>query len=87
MLDERKVAILAALVEDHITSGQPVSSRAVLDRSGLGCSTATIRNEFVLLEQDGYIAKPHTSAGRIPTDRGYRYYVDHLSPGSLLQST
>jgi len=87
MLDERKAAILGALVEDHITSGQPVSSRAVLDRSGLGCSTATIRNEFVLLEKDGYIAKPHTSAGRIPTDRGYRYYVDHLSPGSLLQST
>ena len=87
MLDERKAAILAALVEDHITSGQPVSSRAVLDRSGLGCSTATIRNEFVLLEQDGYIAKPHTSAGRVPIDRGYRYYIDHLSPGSLLDST
>ncbi len=87
MLDERKVAILAALVEDHIASGAPVSSRAVLERSGLGCSTATIRNEFILLEQEGYIAKPHTSAGRIPTDRGYRYYVDHLSPGSLLDTT
>lgn len=87
MLDERKAAILAALVEDHIVSGAPVSSRAVLERSGLGCSTATIRNEFVLLEQDGYIAKPHTSAGRVPTDRGYRYYVDHVSPGSLLDTT
>jgi len=87
MLDERKAAILAALVEDHITSGAPVSSRAVLEGSGLGCSTATIRNEFVSLEQDGFIAKPHTSAGRIPTDRGYRYYVDHLSPGSLLDTT
>ncbi len=87
MLDERKVAILAALVEDHIASGAPVSSRAVLERSGLGCSTATIRSEFILLEQEGYITKPHTSAGRIPTDRGYRYYVDHLSPGSLLYST
>ena len=87
MLDERKVAILAALVEDHIASGAPVSSRAVLERSGLGCSTATIRSEFIVLEQEGYIAKPHTSAGRIPTDRGYRYYVDHLSPGSLLDTT
>jgi len=77
MLDERKAAILAALVEAYIASGSPVSSRAVLERSELGCSTATIRNEFVLLEQDAYIAKPRASAGRIPTDRGYRYYVDH----------
>lgn len=87
MLDDRKAAILAALVEDHITTGAPVSSRAVLERSGLSCSTATIRNEFVVLEHDGLIAKPHASAGRIPTDRGYRYYVDHLSPGSLLDTT
>jgi heat-inducible transcriptional repressor len=87
MLDERKGAILAALVEAYIASGAPVSSRAVLERSELGCSSATIRNEFVVLEEDGYIAKPHTSAGRIPTDRGYRYYVDHLSPGSLLDTT
>lgn len=87
MLDDRKAAILAALVEDHITTGSPVSSRAVLERSGLSCSTATIRNEFQVLERDGYIAKPHASAGRIPTDRGYRYYVDHLSPGALLDTT
>ncbi len=87
MLDDRKAAILAALVEDHIATGAPVSSRAVLERSDLGCSAATIRNEFVHLESDGLIAKPHASAGRIPTDRGYRYYVDHLSPGSLLDTT
>lgn len=87
MLDDRKAAILAALVEDHIATGSPVSSRAVLEHSGLTCSTATIRNEFQVLERDGYIAKPHASAGRIPTDRGYRYYVDHLSPGALLDST
>jgi heat-inducible transcriptional repressor len=87
MLDDRKASILAALVEDYIASGAPVSSRAVLEGSGLACSTATIRNEFVVLEQDGYIAKPHASAGRIPTDRGYRYYVDHLSPGSLMDTT
>jgi len=87
MLDERKSAILAALIEDHIVSGTPVSSQAVLERSGITCSAATVRNEFVQLEQDGYIAKPHASAGRIPTDRGYRYYVDHVAPASLLDTT
>lgn len=80
MLDERKAAILQALVEEYIESGEPVSSRAILDRSGLTCSSATIRNEMVVLEQGGYITKPHTSAGRIPTDAGYRTYVQHLGP-------
>lgn len=83
MLDERKAAILAALVEEHIRSGEPVSSRSILDHSSLRCSSATIRNELVVLEHEGYIVKPHTSAGRVPTDRGYRYYIDHLSPGTL----
>jgi heat-inducible transcriptional repressor len=87
MLDERKAAILAALVEEHIRSGEPVSSRAILDRSPLQCSSATIRNELVVLERDGFIVKPHTSAGRVPTDRGYRYYIDHLSPGSLRRTS
>jgi heat-inducible transcriptional repressor len=87
MLDERKAAILGALVEDHIASGTPVSSRSILERSGLECSSATIRNELVLLEQMGLVAQPHTSAGRTPTDHGFRYYVDHLSPGSLRAST
>lgn len=87
MLDERKAAILGALVEDHIETGAPVSSRAILERSGLDCSSATIRNELVVLEREGYVSKPHTSAGRVPTDRGYRYYVDHLSPGLLRPST
>jgi heat-inducible transcriptional repressor len=83
MLDERKAAILAALVEEHIRTGEPVSSRTILDHSPLHCSSATIRNEMVVLESDGYIVKPHTSAGRVPTDRGYRYYIDHLAAGSL----
>lgn len=87
MLDERKAAILGALVEGHIATGDPMSSRAILDRSGLDCSTATIRNEMVVLERLGLVSQPHTSAGRVPTDRGYRYYVDHLSPGSLRAST
>jgi heat-inducible transcriptional repressor len=87
MLDERKAAILAALVEEHIRSGEPVSSRSILDHSPLQCSSATIRNELVVLEREGYIVKPHTSAGRVPTDRGYRYYIDHLSPGSLRRTS
>jgi heat-inducible transcriptional repressor len=87
MLDDRKAAILGALVEAYIDSGAPVSSRAILDHSGLDCSSATIRNELVQLEREGYIVKPHTSAGRIPTDRGYRYFVDHLSPTLLRSST
>lgn len=86
MLDERKAAILGALVEAHIATGEPVSSRAVLDDARLDCSSATIRNELVVLERLGYVAQPHTSAGRLPTDRGYRYYVDHLSPGLLRSS-
>ena len=87
MLDERKAAILGALVEGHVATGDPVSSRAILDRSGLDCSSATIRNEMVVLERLGLVAQPHTSAGRVPTDRGYRYYVDHLSPTSVRSST
>lgn len=87
MLDDRKATILGALVEDYIDTGAPVSSRAILERARLECSSATVRNDLVVLEQEGFIAKPHTSAGRVPTDRGYRYYVDHLSPASLRTPT
>ena len=78
MLDERKAAVLGALVEEYIRTGEPVSSRAVLDHSELTCSSATIRNELVVLEREGLIIKPHTSAGRIPTEKGYRYFVEQL---------
>ena len=87
VLDERKATILGALTEEYIRSGEPVSSRAILDCGHLACSSATIRNELVVLEREGYIVKPHTSAGRVPTDRGYRYYIDHISPGSLQRSS
>lgn len=87
MLDDRKAAILRVLVEEHVRSGAPVSSRSIVEHSSLSCSSATVRNELAMLERDGLIEKPHSSAGRIPTDRGYRYYVDHLSPGSLRRST
>ena len=79
MLDDRKAAILRSIVEEHIATGHPVGSAAVAKSAGLGVSSATVRNEMMVLEAQGYISQPHTSAGRIPTDRGYRYYVDHLS--------
>lgn len=87
MLDDRKATILGALVEDYIDTGAPVSSRTILERSGLDCSSATVRNDLVHLESEGYIVQPHTSAGRVPTERGYRYYVDHLSAERAGSST
>lgn len=83
MLDERKAEVLRALVETHIRTGDPVSSRAILDSSGLSVSPATVRNDLVQLERDGFAVQPHTSAGRVPTATAYRYYVDHLSPVRL----
>jgi heat-inducible transcriptional repressor len=87
MLDDRKARILQALVEEYIRTGEPVSSRAVLDCSALDVSSATIRNELARLESYGFVAQPHTSAGRIPTHQGYRYYVDHCSPARLRSAT
>lgn len=78
MLDDRKAALLAALVEIYIETGAPVSSTAVLDRSAVGVSPATVRNDLAVLEREGYAVQPHTSAGRVPTSLAYRYYVDHL---------
>ena len=84
MLDVRKSAILTAVVQEYVTTAQPVGSNHVASAPHIGVSPATVRNEMVLLEQDGYLIQPHTSAGRIPTDKGYRYFVDHLaSPGTL----
>lgn len=75
-LDERKAAILRAIVEEHITTAQPVGSQTIARSRGLGVSSATVRNEMTILEREGYIVAPHTSAGRVPTDRGYRFFVD-----------
>lgn len=77
-LDERKRRILQAIVQDYIATAEPVSSRAICRRYNLGVSPATVRNEMADLEEMGYIEQPHTSAGRIPSDKGYRYYVDWL---------
>jgi heat-inducible transcriptional repressor len=81
-LDARKEAILRTIVEQHVATAQPVGSQAVTVTSGLDVSSATVRNEMQALEQEGYIRQPHTSAGRVPTDQGYRYFVDSLpTPG------
>lgn len=81
--DDRRDEVLRALVEEHIRTGEPVSSKTVLESTGLPVSGATIRNELAALEREGYAVQPHTSAGRVPTARAYRYYVDHLSPAKL----
>lgn len=78
MLDERKTEILRILVEEHIRTGGPVSSRAILEAGGLAVSAATVRSELAVLEAEGYAVQPHTSAGRVPTSRAYRCYVDAL---------
>ena len=77
-LDDRKRRILQAIIEEYIGTAEPVSSSALVDNYGMQLSSATIRNEMANLEQGGYIEKPHTSAGRIPSDKGYRFYVDAL---------
>ena len=84
MLDDRKTAILRAVVQEYIATAQPVGSTHVADAPGVRVSSATVRNEMAVLEQEGYLVQPHTSAGRIPTDKGYRFFVDHMAaPGVL----
>jgi heat-inducible transcriptional repressor len=78
MLDDRKSAILRAVVEHYVSTAQPVGSNAVAARADVAVSPATVRNEMTLLERDGYLAQPHTSAGRIPTEKGYRFFVDSI---------
>ncbi len=77
-LTERQRRILNAVTERYIGTGSPVSSRELVDIAGLFCSSSTVRNEFALLEEKGYLTHPHTSAGRMPTDQGYREFVDYL---------
>ena len=79
MSDDRRLAVLRAIVEDYVATQEPVGSRALVERHSLGVSPATIRNDMAALEDEGLIAQPHTSAGRVPTDRGYRLFVDRLA--------
>lgn len=79
MSEQRKLAVLRAIVEDYVSTEEPVGSKALVERHGLGVSPATVRNDMAALEDEGYIHQPHTSAGRIPTDKGYRLFVDRLA--------
>jgi heat-inducible transcriptional repressor len=84
-LSQRKATVLHAVVEAYVATGEPVGSETIADRAGLGVSSATIRNEMSSLEEQGYLSHPHTSAGRIPTDAGYRHYVDALPAPTKLK--
>lgn len=79
MSEERKLAVLRAIVEDYVSTEEPVGSKALVDRHKLGVSPATVRNDMAVLEEEGFIHQPHTSAGRVPTDKGYRLFVDRLT--------
>jgi heat-inducible transcriptional repressor len=79
MVEDRKLAVLRAIVEDYVATQEPVGSKTLVERHRLGVSPATVRNDMAALEEEGLIAQPHTSAGRIPTDKGYRFFVDRLT--------
>jgi heat-inducible transcriptional repressor len=77
--DERRLDVLRAIVEDYVSTNEPVGSKSLVERHQLGVSPATVRNDMAVLEEEGFITQPHTSAGRVPTDKGYRLFVDRLS--------
>lgn len=79
-LDPRSQQILRAVIEEYVTTAEPVGSQTLVDRYGLGVSSATVRNVLAELEEQGYLTHPHTSAGRVPTDAGYRLYVESIAP-------
>ncbi len=79
MLDDRKASILRAVVQEYIETAQPVGSGRIASTAGVAVSPATIRSEMVALEDQGYLHQPHTSAGRVPTEKGYRFYVDEMT--------
>ncbi len=82
MLTPRQETVLGLVVESHLESGRPVGSKAIASSVLLGCSPSTVRAELAALEEKGYLSHPHTSAGRVPTDRGYRHYVEQIVPES-----
>ncbi len=79
MQNDRRLAVLRAIVEDYVATEEPVGSKALVERHGLAVSPATVRNDMAVLEEEGFITQPHTSAGRVPTDKGYRLFVDQLA--------
>ena len=78
-MESRQLDILRAIVEEYVATEEPVGSKSIAERHGIGVSAATIRNEMAVLEDEGFITQPHTSAGRIPTDKGYRLFVDRIA--------
>jgi heat-inducible transcriptional repressor len=84
--EERRIAVLRAIVADFVATNEPVGSKGIVERHSLGVSSATVRNDMAALEEEGYITQPHTSAGRIPTDKGYRLFVDRLHQVKPLSS-
>jgi heat-inducible transcriptional repressor len=78
-LDDRKLDVLRAIIEDYVETQEPVGSKALVERHNLRVSPATVRNDMAVLEEEGYLRQPHTSAGRVPTDKGYRLFVDRLT--------
>ena len=79
MVTDRGLQVLRAIVQDYVDTREPVGSKAIVERHAFGVSAATIRNDMALLEDEELIAAPHTSSGRVPTDKGYRVFVDHLA--------
>ena len=86
-VSERRKELLRIVVQEYVDSAQPVASQSIADKYNLGVSSATIRNDMAALERDGLLTHPHTSAGRVPTDAGYRYFVRHLVPDMELPSS
>jgi heat-inducible transcriptional repressor len=87
MVSQRGMEVLRAIVQDYVSSREPVGSKAIVDRHNFGVSAATIRNDMALLEEEELIVAPHTSSGRVPTDKGYRLFVDHLAEVRHISST
>ena len=84
--DDRRFDVLRAIVADYVTTHEPIGSKALVERHSLGVSSATIRNDMAVLEAEGYITQPHTSSGRVPTEKGYREFVDRLDDVKPLSS-
>ncbi len=78
MVSSRSLDVLRVIVQDYVASREPVGSKSIVERHSFGVSAATIRNDMALLEEEELIVAPHTSSGRVPTDKGYRMFVDHL---------
>jgi heat-inducible transcriptional repressor len=85
--DDRRFEVLRAIVADFVTTKEPIGSKALVDRHNLGVSSATVRNDMAVLEAEGYIAQPHTSSGRVPTEKGYREFVDRLDEVKPMSSS